>query len=261
MFYVPLGNQAQTDGTGRYVVVKSGRRPTQQHHQQQQHHHQAAAVATGVVAASTLGVKMAGPAPPQSIQSQTWRNGESSVTPTSARVSGISSQPPYEAPGAVYGKPTLDSGFNGNISGNSNGNGNSIVRAAMSMLPVENMTAQAANHRAQMGLAQTSDSTNVGSAQFHDPGSAHTTAAQEMFSPHTQMGYQRAPAYGHEGTWGNGAIRGQTGHVSRVDAPPVLVLQPGWGVTLPPYFLGMTDPKRPRNVPVKVREKGREMTE
>lgn len=184
---------------------------------------------------------MAGAVPSQSIQSQTWRNGESSVTPASARGSGIPSQTSYEAPGAVYGKPIL------------NGNGNSIVRAAMSMLPVENMTAQAANHRAQMGLAQTSDSPNVGTAQFHDPNSAHTTAAQEAFSPHTQMGYRRAPAYGHEGTWGNGAIRGQTGHVPRVDTPPVLVLQPGWGVTLPPYFLGMTDPKRPRNVPVKVK--------
>lgn len=238
VYCVPLAIQAQTDGTGRYVVVKSGRRPAQQHQQQQ--HHQAA---TGVVAAPSA-VKMMGPAPSQSIQSQTWRNGESPVTPASARSIGISGQPPYEAPGAVYGKPTLDNNFNGN--------GNSIVRAAMSMLPVENMTAQAANHRSQMGLAPTSESTNVGVGQFHDSNSVHTTAAQELFSPHTKIGYRRAPAYGHEGTWGNGAIRGQTGHVSRVDAPPVLVLQPGWGVTLPPYFLGMTDPKRPRNVPVKV---------
>lgn len=35
-------------------------------------------------------------------------------------------------------------------------------------------------------------------------------------------------------------------------ARPVLVLQPGWGVTLPPHFLGMMDVKRPRSVPVKV---------
>ena len=81
------------------------------------------------------------------------------------------------------------------------------------------------------------------------------------------MGYGRAPAFGPEGVWNAGGAGGARGQVAppaptpapvvRMDAPPVLVLQPGWGVTLPPYFLGMMDPKRPRNVPVKVRSLSR----
>ncbi|CAM9516878.1 unnamed protein product [Scytosiphon promiscuus] len=88
---------------------------------------------------------------------------------------------------------------------------------------------------------------------FHDH-NALSAAAPEIL---TQMGYRRAPAFGPETTWNAGAARAQAvaavaPPVARMDAPPVLVLQPGWGVTLPPYFLGMMDPKRPRNVPVKM---------
>ncbi|CAM9882875.1 unnamed protein product, partial [Ectocarpus sp. 13 AM-2016] len=123
---------------------------------------------------------------------------------------------------------------------------------------------------------------------FHDH-NALSAAAPEIL---TQMGYRRAPAFGPEGIWGandagasaGGGTRGQAvapppppaaapaampvapapapagmapavapgGAAARIDSPPVLVLQPGWGVTLPPYFLGMMDPKRPRSVPVKM---------
>lgn len=178
-------------------------------------------------------------APAPSPSAPGWRNGDSSITPAPAArpQAPLSGQPSYETPASAYGKP-LDTGFN---------NGNAIVRAAMSMLPVDNMPAQGANQRAPVGLPQGPDAGNATPAPFHDQLSA---AAPEIL---TQMGYRRAPAYGPEGAWGNGsAVRGQD-PAARVESPPVLVLQPGWGVTLPPYFLGMTDAKRPRNVPVKVR--------
>ena len=155
-----------------------------------------------------------------------------------------------------YGKPPIENGSSGTGGGfgGSSGfnNGGAIVRAAMSVLPMENIAVPGASDRAQqVGFPPGPDAAANGSAApFHDH-NALSAAAPEIL---TQMGYRRAPAFGPEGAWGAGSPRGQqAAPVTRMDSPPVLVLQPGWGVTLPPYFLGMMDAKRPRNVPVKVR--------
>ena len=168
------------------------------------------------------------------------------------------------APAAPYGKAPLENGGAGFGAPAGFNNGGAIVRAARAVLP--DNAALPPSHDPQAFAPQASDATANGAGAaaappFHDH-NALSAAAPEIL---TQMGYRRAPAFGPEGAWnagagaGAGPPRGQVAPptpapapVVRMDAPPVLVLQPGWGVTLPPYFLGMMDPKRPRNVPVKV---------
>lgn len=218
------------------------------------------------MAAAAAAAAAAAP-PVAAAQGLAWRNGDTG--PASASAPGahgrgapptLPGQPHYETlasagtPASPYGKSPLENGGGSFSSSSGFTNGGAIVRAAMSMLPLENIPAPGTNHRVQMGLPQGSDATHAAAAAaaaapFHDHNSL-SAAAPEIL---TQMGYRRAPAYGTEGGWGTGAARGQSAPVPRMDAPPVLVLQPGWGVTLPPYFLGMMDAKRPRNVPVKVR--------
>lgn len=150
------------------------------------------------------------------------------------------------------------SGYNQSSHENSGGafsnsmgaNGGAPGRSTMPMLPVETLQSQPANHGVSM--AQSIPSAVEGShvsSTFHDH-NALSAAAPEIL---TQMGYRRPQPYGPDEGWSNGSSRPHCSTLSRMDnGSPVLVLQPGWGVTLPPYFLGMMDSKRPRNVPVKV---------
>lgn len=154
--------------------------------------------------------------------------------------SATSSGPPYNKP------PTENGG--GVFSNPLGANGAALGRSPMSMLPLETLQSQPANHGVPVALPPAADGSHVPSP-FHEHGMLRA-AAPEML---TQMGYRRPQGYGPEGGWNNGVSRSQAGGMSRMDAgPPVLVLQPGWGVSLPPYFLGVMDPKRSRHVPVKV---------
>lgn len=271
--------KAQADGSRRYMVVKpnSTRRgqaqpPQQQHQQQQQHQSPAEAVAAAAAAAASAAAAAAAATTPVSVtsaQSMPWRNGEagapSVAAPTSVHGRGGvppqlpgPGQSPYDtltAAGAPYGKSPIENGASGGGGGGFGGtsgfnNGGAIVRAAMSVLPMDSMAVPGATDRAQpISFAPGAEASNGSAAPFHDH-NALSAAAPEIL---TQMGYRRAPAFGPDGAWGAGAPRGQpAAPVARLDSPPVLVLQPGWGVTLPPYFLGMMDAKRPRSVPVKV---------
>lgn len=86
-------------------------------------------------------------------------------------------------------------------------------------------------------------------AAFHDHGALGAGAPEVL----KQMGYRPPPGFLAEGPWSNGAVaRVGEPPVARTEPAPVFVLQPGWEVTLPPFFLGMMDFKRPPSVPVKV---------
>ena len=238
----------------------------------------AAVVAAAAAAAAAPGVHgRAGPTLPLPVQGQ--------YDGLAAPPASPYGKSPLENGGSAgFGAP---SGFN---SGGANGRATRAVLPTDGMPP--QAASHDPNNRLQQAPfgSQAPDAAHGGAAgagaagaaasgpPFHDH-NALSAAAPEIL---TQMGYRRAPAFGPEGAWnggggggvggasagggsgsGSGAARGQAttpaiapvapAPMMRIEAPPVLVLQPGWGVTLPPYFLGMMDPKRPRNVPVKVR--------
>jgi len=273
--------QAQTDSNGRFIGKSPPPRrklaplpPTKQQQKQQ----------TAATSAMTPGVA---PAP----GSMPWRNGDTAMAAAAPGVHGRTGPPPLSVqgqydglaapPASPYGK-SLENGGSAGFGGSSGFSGSGANgRATRAGLPPDSIPPPSSTHDQNNRLQQASfgsqgpDASNggggaaasaagagAGAPPFHDH-NALSAAAPEIL---TQMGYRRAPAFGPEGVWsgcgaGAGAARGQAAApavapaappVMRMDAPPVLVLQPGWGVTLPPYFLGMMDPKRPRNVPVKV---------
>lgn len=264
-----LCDQAQAEDNGRFVAAKSptSRRKLAPQPQPKQQKLQPAPTLATLAPALAPG-------------SASWRTGDpavavhaaASVHSRAAPPSGLPVQGQYDGlaaasapPSAPYGKSPLENGSAGFGGPSGFNNGGAIVRAARAVLPDNTAPLHDPKDRLQQALfaPQPTDAANGGGAAaaaalpFHDH-NALSAAAPEIL---TQMGYRRAPAFGPEGVWsagGTGAARGQVAApapvpVVRMDAPPVLVLQPGWGVTLPPYFLGMMDPKRPRNVPVKVR--------
>eukprot|EP00752_Nemacystus_decipiens_P003153 g2920.t1 len=247
---------AQAEGNGRFVAAKSptSRRklaPLPQPKQQKQQPPTLApqappqapvSAAYGVHAAAGVHGR---PAPPHGLAGQ-------------GQYDGLAAAAGGASPAAPYGKPPLENGgagFGGPAGFNNGGGLVRVPRAGAGAPP---------SHDPKAYAPQASDAANGGAAAaagappFHDH-NALSAAAPEIL---TQMGYGRAPAFGPDGVWNSGSAGGARGQVApsapapapvvRMDAPPVLVLQPGWGVTLPPYFLGMMDPKRPRNVPVKM---------